>query len=235
MTRLIMIDVRMNGKVIGRPGRPAARLKRDARDLLLAAATELFAMHGVAATSFAMIAKRAGLTPAMVHYYFLNRGQLLDSVAEERIVPLIALVWGPVNAGDSPAEIVRGVVERMLAGIEQMPWIPSTWMREVLNESGLLRSRVIRHLPFDKLKILGQSVAGGQAGNAINANLNPGLIVFSTIGLVMVHLATVLFWAEIFESEPPNNEALRLQITSLLLNGLKPGASAQAVRGAKNK
>jgi len=218
-----------------RPGRPAASLERDARVLLLAAATDLFAEHGVAATTFAMIAKRAGLTPAMVHYYFIDRDQLLDAVVEERIAPLIASVWGPVTANDAPAEIIRGVVERMLSGIEQMPWIPSTWMREVLNEGGLLRSRVFRHLPFNKLKLLGKSVAGGQANKAINPSLHPGLIVFSTIGLVMLHLATVRFWAEIFESKPPNVEALRLHITGLLLNGLHPEATARTVRRTRNK
>jgi AcrR family transcriptional regulator len=225
----------MTGKATGRPGRPAASLERDARDLLLAAATDLFAVHGVAATTFAMIAKRAGLTPAMVHYYFIDRGQLLDAVVEERIAPLIVSVWGPVNASDAPAEIIRGVVERMLAGIEQMLWIPSTWMREVLNEGGLLRSRVFLHLPFNKLKLLGKSVAGGQARKAINPNLDPGLIVFSTIGLVMLHVATVRFWAEIFESKPPNIEALRLHITGLLLNGLQPEASARSVQRTRNK
>jgi len=222
-------------KSTGRPGRPAASLERDARDLLLAAAAELFAEHGVAATSFAMIAKRAGLTPAMVHYYFIDRGQLLDAVVEERIAPLIASVWGPVNASDAPAEIIRGVVERMLGGIEKMPWIPSTWMREVLNEGGLLRSRVFRHLPFDKLKLLGKSVARGQASKGINPDLDPGLIVFSTIGLVMLHVATVRFWAEIFESRPPGIEALRLHITGLLLNGLHPEATARSVRRTRNK
>lgn len=227
--------MRITRKNTGRPGRPVRSLERDARDLLLAAAAELFAEHGVAATTFARIAERAGLTPAMVHYYFTDREQLLDAVVEERIAPLIASVWGPVNAGDAPAEIIRGVVERMLAGIEQMPWIPSTWMREVLNEGGLLRSRVFRHLPFNKLKLLGRSVAGGQASKEINPNLHPGLIVFSTIGLVMLHVATVPFWAEIFESKPPNIEALRLHITGLLLNGLHPDVTVRSVRPARNK
>jgi AcrR family transcriptional regulator len=225
----------MTRKSAGRPGRPSASLERDARDLLLAAATDLFAEHGVAATTFAMIAKRAGLTPAMVHYYFIDREQLLDAVVEERIAPLIAAVWGPVNASDAPAEIIRGVVTRMLAGIEQMPWIPSTWMREVLNEGGLLRSRVFRHLPFDKLKLLGKSVASGQARKAINPNLDPGLIVFSTIGLVMLHVATVRFWTEVFESKPPNIEALRLHITGLLLNGLHPEVASRSVRRTRNR
>ena len=83
---------------IAGPGRPAASLERNARDLLLTAATELFAEQGVAATTFAMIAKRAGLTPAMLHYYFQDREELLDVVVEERIARVIAHVWEPVEA-----------------------------------------------------------------------------------------------------------------------------------------
>jgi AcrR family transcriptional regulator len=150
------------------PGRPAANPDRDARDLLLAAATDLFARQGVAATTFATIAQQAGLTPAMLHYYFKDREQLLDAVVEERLAPLIASVWGPVAAGDSPADLIRGVVERMLDGIERMPWVPSTWMREVLNEGGLFRSRVLRYLPFDKVRILSQSLAKTQAAGQAN-------------------------------------------------------------------
>lgn len=206
----------------GTPGRPPANLDRDARDLLLAAATDLFAQHGVAATTFAMIASQAGLTPAMVHYYFTSREQLLDAVVEERIAPLIASVWNPLEAGVAPAQMIRGVVERMLAGIERMPWIPSTWMREVLNEGGLLRTRMLRHLPFDKVRILAEAIARGQAGKTINPDLDPGMIVFSVIGLVMLHMATVKFWAEIFVREAPHKDAMCRHMSGLLLSGLQP-------------
>ena len=160
-------------KTTGSPGRPAASLERDARELLLAAATDLFAEHGIAATTFAMIANRAGLTPAMLHYYFKNREQLLDVVVEERLAPLIASVWNPVEADAAPEEVIRGIVERMLAGIDRMPWIPSTWMREVLNEGGLLRSRMLRQLPFDKIKILSEAVARGQASRNDQSESRP--------------------------------------------------------------
>lgn len=217
------------------PGRPPANLDRDARDLLLAATTDLFAEHGVAATTFAMIAKRAGLTPAMVHYYFAGREQLLDAVVEERIAPLIVAVWNPVEAGMAPKELIRGIVERMLAGIERMPWIPSTWMREVLNESGLLRNRILRHLPFDKVKILSEAVARGQAAQAINPDIDPGLIVFSIIGLVMLHMATVRFWSEVFGRKAPSREAMRRHITGLLLDGLQMESPAQPGKRAVKK
>src|SRR4029453_4713062 len=103
-----------------RPGRPPAKTSLAAREGLLSAAVELFAQQGVAATTFAMIAERAALTPAMLHYYFEDRERLLDAAVQERMGPLLARVWGPVTA-DTPATVlIRGVVERLLDGIERM-------------------------------------------------------------------------------------------------------------------
>jgi len=207
------------------PGRPASTSGVYAREKLLEAATELFAKQGVAATTFAMIAERAGLTPAMLHYYFRDRGQLLDAVVEERLAPLIRSVWGPVEEDAAPAAILSGVVERLLAGIEKIPWAPSTWMREVLNEGGLLRTRVLRYLPFEKIGALSRSVASAQAAGRVNPDLDPGLIVFSTIGLAMMHMATIKLWAEIFRRKIPGRDAVRRHITGLLLSGIRPGAA----------
>ena len=206
----------------GGPGRPAASRHRNARELLLNAATELFAEQGVAATTFATIAKRAGLTPAMLHYYFKDREELLDAVVEERIARVITHVWDPVEAGGNEADLVGGIVERLLEGIERMPWIPSTWMREILNEGGLLRSRVLRCLPFEKVRILAQAIAVGQAQQKLNPDLDPLLTVFSTLGLVMLHMATMNFWSDTFHRKPLRRDAIRRHITGLLLHGLEP-------------
>jgi TetR/AcrR family transcriptional regulator len=204
------------------PGRPVAGADGDAREHLLTAATELFALQGVAATSFAAIAKRTGLTPAMMHYYFKDRDHLLDCAVDEKIAPLIASVWSPVDANTAPEEMMRGVVERLVAGIERMPWIPSTWMREVLNEGGLLRSRVLRKLPFDKVRVVSEAVAHAQTKGEFEADLDPVLMVFSMLGLVMMHLATAPFFAEVFHRREPNPQAIGRHITALLRHGLKP-------------
>src|SRR5271169_5997547 len=108
-----------------RPGRPLADPDRDTRARLLDAATEFFSELGVAATSFTDIARRAGLTPAMVHYYFDDREQLIDAVVDERLVPLIAYVWDNVQPGDDAAEVIRGVVERLMERIEKEKPPPS--------------------------------------------------------------------------------------------------------------
>ncbi len=204
------------------PGRPAAGIEGDAREQLLTAATELFARQGVAATSFAAIATRAGLTPAMMHYYFKDREHLLDCVVEEKIAPVIASVWSPVRPGVAPEELIRGIVERLVDGIERMPWIPSAWMREVLNEGGLLRSRVLEKLPFDKVRILSGAIAEAQARGAIESDLDPVLMVFSMLGLVMMHHATAPFFAEVFHRKEPTAQTIGRHITGLLEHGLKP-------------
>jgi AcrR family transcriptional regulator len=208
------------------PGRPVTGVDGDAREHLLTAATELFASQGVAATTFAAIAKRAGLTPAMMHDYFKHREHLLDCVVEEKIAPFIAAVWNPVAPGAAPEELIRGVVGRLVTGIEHMPWIPSTWMREVLNEGGLLRSRVLRKLPFDKVRVLSGAVARAQASGEIQAGLDPVLIVFSLIGLVMLHTATIRFFAEVFHRKEPKPQAIGRHITALLQHGLQPPRAA---------
>lgn len=204
-----------------KPGRPVANPDRDARDLLITAATALFAEHGVAATSFSTIAKRAGLTSAMVHYYFSDREQLLDAVVEERLCPFIDYVWGPVQPGGDPAQLIAGVVTRLLRGIERAPWVPSTWMREILNEGGLLRGRALRRIPFDKVQIVAATIREGQANAALNPELNPLLVVFSLLGLVMLHMATLKIWAEVFHRKPLSHRAVGRHITGLLLDGLR--------------
>ena len=224
---------RIHSRSRERPGRPLADPDRDTRSRLLDAATALFAEHGVAATSFSTIARRAGLTPAMVHYHFDDREQLIDAVVDERLVPLITYVWDPVQPGDAPDEILRGIVERLLDRIQQAPWVPSTWMREILNEGGLLRGRMLRRLPIEKVRIVGQAIAHGQASGDVNRDLNPLLVVFSTLGLVMLHMATLRAWSEIVQQPPLDLERVQRHITGLLLQGLSPAPAPrrQPVRG----
>lgn len=216
-------------------GRPAARMGRDAREQLLTAALELFAEHGVAATTFAMIAARAGLTPAMLHYYFTNRDALIDAVVDERLASLIASVWDPVEPAVAAEEMMRGIVDRLLIGIERNPWVPSLWMREVLNDGGLLRSRVVRHLPFEKVRVVAEVLGRGQQAGSVNPEIDPVLIVFSALGLAMLHMATRRFFAETFHRDVPNRKAICRHLTALLLHGLEQRPSPARSRARRKK
>jgi AcrR family transcriptional regulator len=219
----------------GNAGRPAASLHRDARQLLLSTATELFAVQGIAATTFAMIAKRASLTPAMLHYYFKDREQLLDAVVEERISQFILYVWEPVEPEGDAADSIRGIVDRLLEAIENMPWIPSIWLREILNEDGLLRERVLRRLPYEKVRSVAKAIAAGQARRNLNSKLDPLLTIASTVSLVMLHTASIKTWATVFQREPLTKPAMKRHITALVLDGLRHNDTGKSAKSRTKK
>ena len=65
------------------------------------------------------------------------------------------------------------------------------------------------------------AIQEGQARQELNPGLNPLLVVFSMLGLVMLHMATVKIWAEMFHRKPIGRQAVGRHITGLLLDGLR--------------
>jgi AcrR family transcriptional regulator len=210
---------------------------RDARELLLNSATELFAIHGVAATSFAMIAKRAGLTPAMVHYYFKDRNQLCDAVVNERLLRIASYVWDAVEPDADPAETIRGIIERLFDRIEVMPWIPSLWIREILHEGGLLREGMLSRVPFKGAQKLAGAIAKGQINGSLNPEVEPLLVITSTLGMVMLNIAATRILAQALHRKPPDMRAVQRHITGLLLHGVchKPPSRSNPVSRTKKR
>lgn len=186
-----MESVRTVRRSIGRPPQGAAV---DARAQLLDAALSLFAERGVAGTTIAEIAARAGVTPAMFHYYFRSRDRLLDAVAEERLREIVTGVWSPVREVNDIVPMLRGLVRRILAATERNPWLPSLWLREVVSEGGRLRDRLMRILPFEDVRHLIGTVAGAQRRGEVNTALEPRLVLLSVIGVTFLPLATIRLW-----------------------------------------
>jgi AcrR family transcriptional regulator len=170
-------------------GRPRQAAGVDARERLLDAALTLFAEHGVAGTTFTEIAAKAGVTAAMVHYYFTNRDQLLDAITAERLLPIVTGVWAPVSESGQIEPMLRGVVQRILKTTEANPWLPSLWLREVMSEGGELRARMFKGLPFTHMAHLIGAVAAAQRRGEINPELEPRLVLVSVVGLTLVPLA----------------------------------------------
>ena len=216
---------------IGRPPQGAAV---DARELLLDAALPLFAERGVAGTTIAGIAARAGVTPAMVHYYFSNRDRLLDAVAEERLREIVTSVWAPVVATDEVVPMLRGLVKRILEATEANPWLPSLWLREVVSEGGQLRDRLLRILPFEYVRHLIGTVAGAQRRGEVSPHLEPRLVLLSVIGLTFLPLATMRMWQVLPILQGVEREDIARHAEALLVGAFSPPPRhrTKTVRGA---
>jgi AcrR family transcriptional regulator len=207
-------------------GRPAVAAEIGTRDALLDAAVALFADQGVAATTSADIAARAGFTPAMVHYHFRNRERLLDAVVDERLARFPAHVFGTLALTDpSAAALIETLVRRVYDAAEHMPWMPPIWIREIVSEGGTLRDRMFRHFPREAVNALGEILAREQRQHRIPAGIEPRLAFLTIAGVAMLPLATRRLWSRIPGMADLSNAQLLRHALTVLAAGLAPRPS----------
>src|SRR4051812_47237217 len=98
------------------PGRP--RLGHDLRARLLDAALACYVRQGIRGTSIRDIAGEAGVTSALVHYYFGDAGKLLQQVVQERLMPVFQTVRASLQVDqDDPVAVVTGFVNAICTAI----------------------------------------------------------------------------------------------------------------------
>ena len=209
------------------PGRPA-RAAGDQRDRLLEAAIALFSRQGVSATPLSAIARKARVTPALVHYYFGNREQLLDALMTERIVPLIAGMAQRLakTDGDSAA-LVRTFVATIIGILADNPWLPPLWVREVLSEGGALREALMTRIAPQIAPLLAARFADAQRRGLLNPGLDPRLTVVSMIGLTVFPLAAQSIWRRLFDADDVDTDTLIRHTLALLGSGLAAPATRE--------
>ena len=203
-------------------GRPPASRSADRRESILLCAVRLFAEQGEAATTIAQISETAGVTPAMVHYYFKSRAGLLDAVAQECILPLAKSVWGSVDAelGD-PVEAVCAWAGRILEATQWLPELPRLWAREFLAGSGALRDRVVPAMvPVESHRRLIEAVARAQQEGRMNPGIDPVLLMPTVIAMVMCPLAAQDILQKVPTVGSIDREALARHVRAFLLAGL---------------
>ena len=207
----------------------------DVREHLLDAATRLFSERGIAATTVAQIAAAAEVTSALVHYYFTNRETLLDAIVEERLAPSVGFVWSAAadDSNDDPFVMVGEFVARLFDVTGRMPWLPPLWLREVINEGGMLRDRMITRIPFDNIKRFGARIKKAQQAGAVNPELDPLLMFNSIIALVMLPQAAAKVWQSVRGFPAIERETLQQHATALLLGGMRAPAASLARKTAR--
>ncbi|BAN49903.1 TetR/AcrR family transcriptional regulator [Metapseudomonas resinovorans] len=203
------------------PGRPTGDSQLQ-RERLLDAAAESFAHTGIQASSLRAIAQQAGVTPALVNYYFGNKQRLVDALVEERLLPLFqGMAERLQQIGDDPRELITAFVRGMSANLSKNPWLPPLWVREVLCEGGALRTLMpSRFAPMVPL-LLAQRFAAAQSAGRLNPDLDPRLLVVSLMSVVMLPYAASPIWRGIFASPEIGDEAMVKHILALLERGLE--------------
>jgi len=183
-----------------RPGRPRADVA-DLRGRMLDAAIACFAERGIAATTLRAIATAAGVTPALLHYYFQSREKLVEVLLQERIAPFVAVSAAPLlKPLPSPRATLRLFLETHMRNLAANPWMPRLMAREVLSEGGSLRE----HMQAQFSAVLSPKtfmlIVAAQQRGEIRNDLNPVLIGLSLISLAVFPFAAAPVWREVTKS-----------------------------------
>jgi len=203
------------------PGRPGPD-SPDLRGRLMDAGVACFSRKGIEATSLKDIANEAGVTPALLHYYFGDKAQLQEEVIAQRILPLFAELRKPlVTAGDDIGTLVAAFVIGMGRLVEQHPWLPPLWVREVLSEGGALRNLLFERVGPQLPQMMAARFAAAQASGGINPDLDPRLLMVSLIGLTMFPAAGASIWRRLFDAEDIDSDTVRRHTLALLDRGLE--------------
>ncbi|WP_321916881.1 MULTISPECIES: TetR/AcrR family transcriptional regulator [unclassified Paraburkholderia] len=216
----------------GAPGRPAARRPgrpsggvggAEQRARLIDAALVLFARQGILDTSLAAIAREAGVTPAMVHYYFKTRDQLIDVLIDERFVPLREAL-GDIFAEhpDDPVKALTALAQRFVAVGQRNPWFPPLWVRDVISEGGVLRQRMLERLGRENQEKAHTAIARWQREGRLNAALEPSLLFQSLMGLTLLPLATSQIWRGDAAQPHVGVETIARHAVALITQGVGP-------------
>jgi TetR/AcrR family transcriptional regulator len=179
-----------------RPGRPSGSINGlEQRNRLLNTALQLFAQHGIAETPLSAIAHEAGVTPAMLHYYFKTRDQLLDVLIEERIQPRrieIVQTFDP-HVGD-PVTVITQLAERLMQTATEHPWFPALWMREIFSDNGMLRQRIQQRYGSLHQQAIMDCITRWQAEGRLNRDLEPSLLFITIFSLTILPLIATKAW-----------------------------------------
>ena len=202
----------------GRPTGEAPGL----RPRLLDAALARYASQGIAATKLRDIARDAGATPALLHYYFGDGKHLLEAVIEERILPAIMPMRDAVvAAGDDITAAVAAFVNGMSDTIEKHPWVPALWVREVLSEGGALTSVLNDESGRPIVSLMASRFAAAQARGEVSAALDPRLLELSLVSLTFFPHAGAPLWRQLLDAHGLGKEDLCRHTLELLQHGFR--------------
>jgi TetR/AcrR family transcriptional regulator len=205
-------------------GRPLAGVAAY-REALLDAGRDQFAAQGVAGSSLRQIAMRAGVTPALAHYYFADKAGLLAAVLAERVAPLVQELRVAVEAKrDDPVAAIACFVQQYTASASRNSWLPQLVVREVLSEGGILRGDFQQGIAKPMISLLSSLVARGQQSGVIRSDLSAERIVLSVLSLCLFpFLARSLVTTALgLDLSPAATPSLTLHTLAVLQGGLGP-------------
>ena len=152
------------------------------RAAILDAAEEVIVAKGFAEASTAEIARRAGVTKSLIHHYFGSKEGLWAEAKMRRFSEYASVQLAMIEGGEPDASLLRESMRTYFRFLQQNPQIARmlAWMFLEPESTGdpecaaLDRELAVRGI---------EKIRQGQEEGAIRADLSPGFILFTFLGI----------------------------------------------------
>jgi AcrR family transcriptional regulator len=208
------------------PRRRWSRRKQARPAEIVAAALELFAERGFAATRLDDVAARAGVSKGTLYLYFDNKEELFKAVVRESLLPNIARVETLVAGFDGPTpDLVRRMIETigMTVATSRLGALPKL----VIAESGNFPD--IARFYLDEVINRGLRLIESVLKRGIERGEFRPVDTGLTVRAVVAPVILLAIWKNSFEpvdAEPIDAQAYLANSLDMLMNGLRTAPSS---------
>lgn len=113
---------------------------QSTEEKILAAATKEFMQKGFDSARTTAIAKEAGVTHAMLHYYFRSKENLFEKIIDAKMSSIGELMLQSISQSNLPLfERIRTAINRHLDFVSENPELPHFFIREVYSHPERIR------------------------------------------------------------------------------------------------
>jgi AcrR family transcriptional regulator len=208
-----------------RPGRPPAGAQPDLRRELLAAARRLFIARGFGNVGTRELARAAGVSPAMIAYYFTDKQGLFEALVEDAVGHVLGRLQSlAARGGQADQEPVDAFLAAYLDTLIAEPWIPQLLVREVLASDTPLRRRFRDDFAGPARRALVTLLDTERKRGRLRSDLDVELATLSLIGMTVFSFLVHPVLGEVFgyRLDDDFRDRLHRHTRRLFLDGARP-------------
>lgn len=202
--------------------------EKSTETLILEAAEREFLTKGFAGARTTVIAEDAGVTHAMLHYYFRSKQNLFDRIVESKLELLDRLVFSAFDDESFPlAERLSRVIAAHFDFIADNPGLP-TFMITQLNADSSLRLKIVAAVGnmVNRLSTSLQRQIDAEAARGLCERIDARMLLFDMASLnVFIFLAAPIvdpMISGMFGDRKAFLEARKQENITTILKRLKP-------------
>lgn len=143
----------------------------DKRDLILKAATRVFARNGFFQSQVADVAKVAGVAAGTVYLYFESKDDLLVSIFEQSMRRVLAESRAAIDGNDDPADRLRQIARLHLERLGRDKDLAVVFQVE-LRQSVKFMERFSESFLQDYFTLIRQAIADGQRDGGFRKDIS---------------------------------------------------------------